>query len=712
MNKRFCATIILLTIFILVAKANYGDIIFKSGGKMYCQLSGSTVALVGARANSKGVIDIPSQITKDGKTMTVVEVGKWHGTGGYRLVDMLKFKSGEDNNCKAVTKVIIPNTITSIRYEVFKDLVNLKEINLPSSLKLIDDEAFYNCKSLTSIVIPPSVTQIGSRAFGNCEGLKELVLPNSITTLGEWFNFGCDKMETLIMPDNKPKEDLPYYKRSTGKSFSTWLRVLFARKLTIKGNKTVCPAYVVEDIEKEKRLENPDFWKSEYLSPWITTTLPRLVKTFSYFVQDRPYTLMEQWQKKKDIETAEQYKERMSETNQKKQFDAIVIQLQQEYVIAKAPSSPSKTSLGDYDSEYSTYVVLVDGMTTYAKVPQKDAGKFKSNWSKVEVIPQYGVIDDNLGILSCKFQLNGKTYNSPQTYSNDNSSLLAANLTPIDISSHIDNDNSNAPNNEEFVSSDDIDTNIPVAKTKDNNTFAVIIGNENYQRVAKVQYAANDAKIFGEYCQKTLGIPAQNIRKYNDATYGAMLSALQDIRDVTDAYDGDASVIFYYAGHGIPSETDQRAYLLPVDADGKQTIACVPLNTIYNYLGALKAKNVVVFLDACFSGSQRGDGMLASARGVAIKPKAEQPQGNLVVLSAASDSETAFPYKEKRHGLFTYYLLKDLQQTKGDVTLGDLADFVTKNVKQQSVVINRKPQTPTVTSSPSISSYWKAIKFN
>ena len=63
-------------------------------------------------------------------------------------------------------------------------------------------------------------------------------------------------------------------------------------------------------------------------------------------------------------------------------------------------------------------------------------------------------------------------------------------------------------------------------------------------------------------------------------------------------------------------------------------------------------------MDACFSGSRRENGMIVSARGVAIKPKKDIVTGNVVVFSAADGSETAYPYKEKGHGLFTYFLLK------------------------------------------------------
>ena len=54
---------------------------------------------------------------------------------------------------------------------------------------------------------------------------------------------------------------------------------------------------------------------------------------------------------------------------------------------------------------------------------------------------------------------------------------------------------------------------------------------------------------------------------------------------------------------------------------------------------------------------------------VANKAKQSIPTGNLVVLSAAKGVETAYSYKEKGHGLFTYFLLKKLQETQGDLTL-------------------------------------------
>ena len=254
------------------------------------------------------------------------------------------------------------------------------------------------------------------------------------------------------------------------------------------------------------------------------------------------------------------------------------------------------------------------------------------------------------------------------------------------------------------------DTDIPVTGIRQDNTFAVIIGNENYHSVAKVPYAVNDAKVFAEYCKKTLGLPNENVSVYTDVTYGKMLGAIARLKKIADAYSGNIDIIFYYAGHGIPDDASREAFILPTDADGTIKEVCYPLRNLYSTLAGVGAKRVMVFIDACFSGSQRGDGMLQSARGTVIKPKNVVVDGNMVVFSAVSGDQTAYPYKPSEHGLFTYYLLKKLKESRGDVSLGELSDYITTNVKQRSIVVNDKLQTPEVVASEQLSSSWRTLR--
>lgn len=255
----------------------------------------------------------------------------------------------------------------------------------------------------------------------------------------------------------------------------------------------------------------------------------------------------------------------------------------------------------------------------------------------------------------------------------------------------------------------DIDEQIPENAISGEPVYAIIITNENYKEVEQVPHAIHDGETFKQYCEKTLGIPQNNIRFVEDATLNNIRRELNWISQVMDVYQGEASIIFYYAGHGIPDESNRTSYLLPVDGVGNDVSTGYSLDKLYADLSSKPAKSVVVLLDACFSGAKRDGGMLASTRGVAIKAKQNEPRGNMVVISAAQGDETAYPYEEKGHGMFTYYLLKKLQETKGDVTLGDLADYVTSEVKKRSVVVNGKMQTPIATASNNAADWrnWK-----
>jgi hypothetical protein len=254
----------------------------------------------------------------------------------------------------------------------------------------------------------------------------------------------------------------------------------------------------------------------------------------------------------------------------------------------------------------------------------------------------------------------------------------------------------------------DIDTDIPVTYQRNENTFAVIIGNEDYANEIKVKYAINDAKTFYEYSMRTLGIPKDNIRYSEDATFGKMLGEIDWLKNVAKAYQGKAKLLFYYAGHGMPDESSKNAYLLPVDGDASTTRTAIKVEELYAALSEYPVQQATVFLDACFSGTAR-DGMLTSGRGVRIMPKADAPKGNLVIFTAVTGDETAHPYDEKQHGLFSYYLMKKLQETRGDINFQELSDFITTKVNQQSVV-SGKEQNPTVNISPSVQNTWGSWK--
>ena len=497
-----------------------------------------------------------------------------------------------------------------------------------------------------------------------CKGLERIEIPTSVTHIGKCAFWGTDLKDVKGLNSNI--------------------------KYEMYGSKS----------------DNPS---TPFMGTPFDEKFKKIQTTFSYMALAKIAKEIAQWQKKKEYETTEQWRQRVTAENQKNKVDEIANQAKKEYIALHKPKTTTGT-LGTYDADYGAYPVSIEGANTiYAKIPLEEALQFKTNWSKVVMQPTYGIIDDNIAVTSCIFSLGNKSWKSTERAANDNLDYLSYDVPTLNVD--FDGKTSVAQNASPKKAVDNtIDKNIPQTASLQSNTFVIAIGNENYSLVPKVAFANNDMNIFAQYCQKTLGIPMQNIRKYKDATFGSMLSALNDIKDISDAYNGDMNVIFYYAGHGIPNEKDQTAYLLPTDADGKSTEVCFPLARLYKELGELNAKSVIVFMDACFSGAQRGNGMLASARGVAIKAKEQKPMGKLVVLTAASGEETAYPFKEKGHGLFTYFLLKKLNETKGECSLGELSDYITTNVKRQSIVINRKPQTPAIIFSDSVKDEWMNYK--
>ena len=255
-----------------------------------------------------------------------------------------------------------------------------------------------------------------------------------------------------------------------------------------------------------------------------------------------------------------------------------------------------------------------------------------------------------------------------------------------------------------------VDKNIPDSREVNDKTFALIIANETYQNTSSVPFAINDGGVFRSYCERTLGIPARNIHYLTNATLNNIQGEVSWLENVLRSHEGEAKAIFYYAGHGIPDEASKDSYLLPVDGIANNVRTGYKLQNLYTSLGALPSKSVTFFLDACFSGANRGgDVLVPELRGVVVRANTTAPSGNMVVFSAAQGYETAMPLTEESHGLFTYYLLKKLQETSGEVTYEELSEYILRNVRRQSSILN-KTQTPTVIPSAILGDQWKEWK--
>ncbi|MBD5195560.1 MAG: hypothetical protein HDS87_07575 [Bacteroidales bacterium] len=442
------------------------------------------------------------------------------------------------------------------------------------------------------------------------------------------------------------------------------------------------------------------------------------VPDFQEFARGYVENELAAWTKRGEFEKIEDFEKRVNQNNVYRKYQELCKKAEADYLQKYAGRLRiSDLSLQPYDVDNESYMITSAMGPIVVKVPlkNKEAETFKSSWNTIQLRnPKYFIKDNHVAIASVELVTSaGKSYR----YDSDRAADYDFTDVTIDMQSFLAQGNSRRDRAENtstgsgtpkvIRAKSDVDENIPVTSRKAEKTVALIIANENYKQVTDVESALNDGETFAKYCRMTLGVPESQIMNYENVTYAEMLGAVQKLRQFVGALGDGVDIIVYYAGHGFPDEGNKDAYLLPVDGDGFTTVTSYPLKKLYSDLSSTGADNVMVFLDACFSGATRDGGMLAEARGVALKPRVAEPEGNMFVLSAASDQETALPYKEKNHGLFTYYILKKIQDSKGNVTLKDLSKYVEENVKKNSLTVNRKLQTPRTSVSGKMRDIWE-----
>lgn len=433
--------------------------------------------------------------------------------------------------------------------------------------------------------------------------------------------------------------------------------------------------------------------------------IARQKNTFSYFAKNYVEQIINEWQKKGEFEKITDWQKRVNGETRKQKVFMLTKDAEEAYIDKCVQRLPADevAIVGSYDPDNETYRIRTKYREEDILVPvaMKDAMTFKSKFSQLKKTPTFYVEDDTIALAEYNFYLSDDVI-----YKFNNEASLTYNIAQVDynfdeisidpvIGSIVSKGKQTFSTSNITIGNSDVDIHIPVTDKKQENTFVVIIANKNYDEAPNVDYAFNDGYMFKEYCIKTLGIPSSNIRFKEDATFNNIRESVNWIRDIATnkVYRTNSKFIFYYSGHGVPDELTRSMYLLPKDGVAMNiSTTGYNISDLYKVLSETSSESLVL-LDACFSGFAKSGSALASTKGV-VKVTNGAPKGNTVVFSASSSNEVAHQYEEKSHGLFTYYLLKKLQETKGNVSLGELFDYIEKEVVRTSVTKNHKSQTP------------------
>ncbi len=244
------------------------------------------------------------------------------------------------------------------------------------------------------------------------------------------------------------------------------------------------------------------------------------------------------------------------------------------------------------------------------------------------------------------------------------------------------------------VYSSDVD--IPsYARDEDERKFAVVVGIDKYETLPRAEFAERDAYSLRKHLL-ALGYPQRNIA-FLTGSRASKAGIQKHVESwLKKRVKKDSKVVFYFSGHGAPDPRSGDAYLVPWNGDPKfLNDTAYPLKRLYAKLAKLKAKEIVVMMDACFSG----------AGGRSVLPRGTRPlvtkvdtgrglSAKLQVLAAAGGDEITGIEAEQGHGIFTYYLLKALNDSDGGATVPEIYRFLLPKVQDAARRLDNRDQTP------------------
>ncbi len=217
----------------------------------------------------------------------------------------------------------------------------------------------------------------------------------------------------------------------------------------------------------------------------------------------------------------------------------------------------------------------------------------------------------------------------------------------------------------------------------DEKYYALIIGNNNYDYLEKLDAAQKDAEVISEILENKYDF---NVKLLLNADYETIVDTLYE---VTNKLQKNDNLLIYYAGHGEIVTEENRGYWLPVDASYEKKSKWISNQRIVDRIKATKAKHVLLISDSCFSGTLMRSGLISNSNepidNKYIK-RLKNKKTRLVITSGGN--EPVVDNAGGEHSLFALKLIETLRSNKNVIN----SQILFENIRRY--VVSNADQTP------------------
>lgn len=173
-------------------------------------------------------------------------------------------------------KVVIPNTVTEIGENAFRECNELTAVEIPNSVIIIKANAFFSCKGLTTVSIPSSVETIEKGAFQYCSALTSVIIANGVKKIDDYAFSGCSNISKVVIPNS-----VKYMGTRVFLDCASLVTVKLSENILSIPHSTFNRCYSLKNVDFSSRLARVEDYAFSECTSLVSMTLPNTITYIS-----------------------------------------------------------------------------------------------------------------------------------------------------------------------------------------------------------------------------------------------------------------------------------------------------------------------------------------------------------------------------------------------------------------------------------------------